>query len=423
MEQNTKGAWLLAQSKCLDAYTGIGASRLEKISFAGHTGRLYNLLRRNIEEDPNPVVPQNTVEEICKLNNIDFPTRKTGLDVLKQMGRVDISSNGDICVLGATSRAVLETTADIFDSHNPSIDEIAVLELSEKVADKPSAKQEAIEFISDTHKISEKQTSSIIDICKSMTIIDEATQKDKTLLFNTNTFRDGRYAEKAYAVLNTLTTTEMSSFTEIQQKLSAKGAISDIEALQILGISLYNRLIGIGLFDRLEVNNPTESVGYLTSPKDFQKYGRPFEEDPIDDSKALLASLTYGQTRRHHVEGQISMPRALLSALIAGKEIGGQWGVQAIGEDYRELEQRQVVQVKKVTNNRYRMKLLKKDVGEIALAIIQGAVPAEEAVLRDGRAAVNFKGPHNTRTEVRRKSNVTDSKQVFSALDNLRSLN
>ena len=43
----------------------------------------------------------------------------------------------------------------------------------------------------------------------------------------------------------------------------------------------------------MEVSNSTEAVGYITSPNDFQKYGRPFEDDPIDDAKALLASLTY----------------------------------------------------------------------------------------------------------------------------------
>src|SRR3546814_18783222 len=94
----------------------------------------------------------------------------------------------------------------------------------------------------------------------------------------------------------------------------------------------------------MEVSNSTEAVGYIASPNDFQTYGRPFEDDPIDDAKALLASLTYGQTRSSYIRGNITMPDALLRALFAGREIGKN-GVSAIGEDARELESRQEVMV------------------------------------------------------------------------------
>src|SRR3546814_1829968 len=95
----------------------------------------------------------------------------------------------------------------------------------------------------------------------------------------------------------------------------------------------------------MEVSNSTEAVGYIASPNDFQKYGRPFEDDPIDDAKALLASLTYGRTRSEYSRGNITMPIALLNALIAEREIGKN-GIRAIGEDYKELEARQVIKVR-----------------------------------------------------------------------------
>ena len=61
--------------------------------------------------------------------------------------------------------------------------------------------------------------------------------------------------------------------------------------------------------------------------------------------------------------GKIVLPDALLQALIAGREVGGQWGVRAIGEDYHELEARQVVKVTRRPRNpdRYTFHLLKKD--------------------------------------------------------------
>jgi hypothetical protein len=88
MDKTTKGAWLLAQSKSLDAVTGAGAARLENISYAGRIGRLYNLLRRNVANDPNPTIDTATVRRICQLNNIDRPSREMGLRVLAAAGRI-----------------------------------------------------------------------------------------------------------------------------------------------------------------------------------------------------------------------------------------------------------------------------------------------------------------------------------------------
>jgi hypothetical protein len=157
----------------------------------------------------------------------------------------------------------------------------------------------------------------------------------------------------------------------------------------------------------------------VTSPADFQRFGRPFEEDPIDDAKALLASLTYGQTRSYYERGSITMPVALLNALIAGREIGKN-GIEAIGEDYKELERRQVVKVTKRSYKRYTMRLLKKDVGELALTIIRGSRPAEVALLMDGGPATNFNGPDITRRVIRQKNTAADRGFVTDSLDRLR---
>jgi hypothetical protein len=267
------------------------------------------------------------------------------------------------------------------------------------------------------------RASSLIELCKSTAIIDEETDRDRTILFNSNTFRDGQYAKKTFLVLEQLKDVEKARLAEVQEKLRLNGALYDEEVRKILGDDLYRRLISVGLFDRMEVSNPTEAVGYVTSPNDFQKYGRPFEDDPIDDAKALLASLTYGRTRSEATRGRITLPVALLRALIDGREVGGDWGVRAIGEDYRELEARQVVKVtpKPGRPGRFTFHLLKKDVGELALTIVRGGTAAQEAVLLDGSAATSFKGPHTVRTEVRRKNTISDKRFLTEALDRLRS--
>ena len=196
MEKTTKGAWLLAQSKSLDVLTGAGAARLENISYAGRIGRLYNLLRRNVAGDLNPTIEADTLKRICQLNNIDLPTREMGIRILSGAGRIDVAKNGAVSVLGATSKAVLEVTADIFLEKGPTPDEDAVLELSDKVAKKPIERKLAVEFIGDLYDMHSEDASSLIDLCRMTAIIDEENSGSSSILFNSNTFRDGEYAWK-----------------------------------------------------------------------------------------------------------------------------------------------------------------------------------------------------------------------------------
>jgi hypothetical protein len=420
MEKKTKGAWLLAQSKSLDSFTGSGAARLENVSYSGKIGRLYNLLRRQTDREMTFTISKETVERACQLNGIDKPTRQVGLQVLKDAGRVDVTSDGSIAVLGATTQAVLEATCDIFDEQNPSSDERAVIDLSERVSGKPVRRSEAEEYISDTHKIASADATSLVDLSKKTALIDEEDQGGAGILFNSHTFRDGQYAQKAHRALENLKSDEQARLTEVHDKLTRQGALYEAEAKKILGSELYERLISVGIFDRMEVSNNTESVGYIASPNDFQKFGRPFEEDPIDDAKALIASLTYGQTRSSYFRGQITMPEALIRKLVRGESVGA-GGVRAIGEDYKELEARQVVDVTERSTGRYTMRLLKKDVGELALTIVRGGAAAQEAVLMDGSAARAFKGPHASRNEVRARNDIADKRFVHDALDRLRS--
>jgi hypothetical protein len=141
----------------------------------------------------------------------------------------------------------------------------------------------------------------------------------------------------------------------------------------------------------------------------------------VDDAKALLAALTYGMTRSSAARGKITLPLHLLNALIAGREVGGDWGATAIGQDYQELERRGVVQVTRAGGNRFRMTLLKPDVGVLARTIIAGGRPAEEAVLLGHGPATGFKGPDEARKDVRRKNKAEDRSFVADALDRIRS--
>ena len=123
-----------------------------------------------------------------------------------------------------------------------------------------------------------------MDLCRRTALIDEESDHDHVILFNSNTFRDGKYATKALRVIDGLSASDQQNLSEVRQMLSSSGALYERDVVNILGRDLYRRIVSVGIFDRLEVSNRTESVGYITSPNDFQKFGRPFEDDPIDDA-------------------------------------------------------------------------------------------------------------------------------------------
>ena len=47
-----------------------------------------------------------------------------------------------------------------------------------------------------------------VDLCKKTALVDEVQDRDRIILFNSNTFRDGQYASKALQVLDSLTSDE-----------------------------------------------------------------------------------------------------------------------------------------------------------------------------------------------------------------------
>ena len=85
-----------------------------------------------------------------------------------------------------------------------------------------------------------------------------------------NTFRDGQYAKKTLLVLEALTANEKQRLSEVQDKMHRNGALYDADVKTILGAELYRRLISVGFFDRMEVSNSTEAVGYIASPNVFR---------------------------------------------------------------------------------------------------------------------------------------------------------
>ena len=166
------------------------------------------------------------------------------------------------------------------------------------------------------------------------------------------------------------------------------------------------------------VHNPSGEYGFVTRPSAFHKFNDPLVDDAFDLAKALVAALFYGMSQSSASRGKITMLSALLRKLIAGYEVGP---ATAIGEDYKVLEVKGVIKVRP-SGWGYKMKLLKKDVGEMALKVLTtGDVFSDNVAFSPLPGKMSgFTGPEASRWTFRGKQEIESRKGTRDILETLR---
>ena len=400
MEAKISGAWLVHHSIKLQQITG--SQEFNTVSAAGKAGTLLSALSSNEQT----TVSRAEVEALAKAANINVLWELNPiLETLKQRSLIDVSNTG-VDVLGVTTEKVLEHTASVFEDLKPSAMERASIAIAEETSSAPRKQKTSLEYLSDTCKLTSEQAVGVLDSSEEIGFIDFEDLGGEKVYFNGNLFRRD-YMKKTQAVLSTLSAAESQKITVLEGMLKSAGCLPLEEAKKALGESLLAKLNAISMYDISVVNNDKENVAYITRPAAFSKYGNPFIEDALDLAKAFVSSVKYGMTRSSSSRGQIAYPGALIRKLIRGEEIGP---VTAIGQDYKVLEMKGVVKIRPDRWG-YSMKLLKKEVGEIALAVITGGDASDLSLLKfPGASVTSYSGPEVNR-EIRRKRQTVNSKK------------
>lgn len=179
--------------------------------------------------------------------------------------------------------------------------------------------------------------------------------------------------------------------------------------------------MAIRLYDLSIVSNTKENAGFVTLPSSFAKYSNSMVDDAFDLAKAFVASITYGMTRSSHQRGRIIQVSALIRALIRGEEIGP---VEAVREDCKVLEFKGVVSVRYGTKGGRTgplLKLLKKEIGEMALNVIEtGDTSASSLTTLPTGPASNYLGPEVNRERTRRRQREENPLVIDDMLSALR---
>ena len=415
MDKKTKGSWLIHHTNKLQGVTNqIG---YEKTFLAGKAGILLSAISSNNQVTVN----NDRLTVLAKAANINttFELPKL-IEVLQQQQLID-TAGGGIAVLGVTTAKTLQHTSDIFDALVPGSTEVATIALAELASREPVLAGHVAVELADSYQLGKAEIGQLMSDAEQIGFVDaEKLSPGETLLFNGNLFRR-ETTRKIKAVLDSLTSAEQSKLNELTETLKKQACVDTDFASKLLGEPLFQKVTAIGLFDISVVSNSTEDVGFLTLPSAFSKYSNSMVDDAFDLAKAFVSSVTYGMTKSSYARGQIQMVDALLSALVRGESVGP---VNAIAQDYKVLELKGVVEVKTGTKKGRTgpmLRLLKTEVGELALqAIRQGDVSEHSLSSLPTAAVTTFSGPEHNREKVRRAQTKVSPKATNDMLSILR---
>lgn len=411
METQLQGAWVVHHAGKLEEYGTSGG--LDSLRKAGNCGMLLSALSATQQNQ----LSMDKVRTLAEVAGLDLTYQLPALlDTLKAHALIDRGSDA-IEVLGLTTRGVLEHTGSIFTSLSPKPIELASLEAAELCSQAPRTDSELKRYLGDQYHLGSKDVSGLIKTVESYKLCDvESLDKKNKVYFNGALFR-GDHMKKTKAVLDSLTAADQGKIQAVDQQLATEGCLEKKAAAQVLGHQLFKKLQSIGMYDVNTVSNDRETIEYITRPSAFNKFGRSDISDAFDLAKAFVASLEYGMSRSQASRGRIVFLKRLMEKLIAGETLNP---CTAIGQDYRVLELRGVVQVTPAHSGMYSMRLLKRDIGELALQVLQSGDASDQSLLAlPGAPLSNYRGPETNRVHARKQAELQNI-DVRGALETLR---
>lgn len=413
-DKEITGAWVIHHGRklVLDAN---GPAEFPAIDEAAKAATLLTKLGQARQIN----IPKKEVQAIAVASGLNPRHELTGLLQVLEKKRLIEQSDDEVSVLGVTTRSSLGHAADIYHEAEPTSYEQASITLAEIASVAPVRRSDVFELIGDEHKLPKAQVSDFLDRAEVIGFVDKEGDGEDRLLFNGNLFRRDSVA-KTQKVLASLTDTDQKLVAEIGEQLSKSGCLTAAHVEKVLSKPLFEKLVAAGVYDLNQVTNEQGSHIYVTAPSAFHKFVDPMVDDCFDMAKSLVAALTYGMNSRSASQGRISMLPALLGRLISGSEIGP---ATAIGQDYRVLEVNRVVKLRPdpIYPGMFYMKLLKKEVGQLALHVLtQGNAYAQSLTDLPSAPMSGYVGPEESRTSVRKKQSPMSKRTTRDVLEAVR---
>lgn len=413
-DKETKGAWVIHHGRKLVLDVN-GPAEFPAINEAAKAATLLTKLGQTNQA----TITKVEARAIAVASGLDPRLELNGLFQVLERKRLIEQSKDEISILGITTRGSLSHATDIYNEAEPSTYEEASITLAEIASEAPIRRTDISQKIGDTHKLTDSQVGDFLNRAEGIGFVDSEGDGNDRLLFNGNLFRRSSVA-KTQRVLASLNDTEHRLVAEIAEQLSKSGCLSVQHVEKVLSKPLFDKLVAAAVYDLNEVTNEHGSHVYVTAPAAFHKFVDPMVDDCFDMAKSLVAALTYGMISRSSSQGQITNLPALVGKLISGREVGP---TTSIGQDYRVLEVNGVVKLRRDANyaNRYYLRLVKKEVGELALHVLtQGNAYAKSLANLPSAPMAAYIGPEESRMSLRKKQSQLSKRATRDILEAVR---
>ena len=415
LNKETCGAWIIHHGRKVALDTN-GAAEFPALDEAAKCATLL----AKLGETGQAIVTLDEAKAVAKTSGINPRHELNGLLAELEKKRLIQQGSGSVELLGVTQRGALAHAADFFEDAQPSKFERGSIILGELSSQAPVSRRTAKEYVGDTCELSSKDATDFLEKAEALTFVDGEGQGEDGLIFNGHLFRKD-HARKAAAVLASLTEVEQRLVNEADALLKSRGCMTYSQLNHVLGETLFEKLQAAGVYDLSLVINEKGDHGFITSPAAFHKFVDPLVDDSFDLAKSLVAALSYGMHQRSASQGRITMLEALLRKLINGYEVGP---ATAIAHDYRALETSRVVKLR--ADGRYQsrfwMRLLKREVGELALQVLlTGDATKESLNIMPNAPMSGYEAPEVSRRRTRRSQTPLSKRGTLDVLDAVRS--
>lgn len=369
MNSTLKGAWIIDIGKKLNSIQN--PMIFDGLLDSSKVGILLQVISANYYENSLSFAE---VKVKAKLAGISGTRElKTILDELKKLNLVDFNTNySEIVVLGLTNEGILKHTTTYFEEFSSDNDSEILINVSESVTQMPEKIESKTEEFSDIFKLKKSDVEKYLNTAVEYNLLDK--DEGQGYLYNGNIFRVDDI-QKNQKILDSLSSLEREDFLKLTTELNEKQCLDYNYCKRNYNDVLLKKLIKVSLIDTNEVNSPYGVAIFITLPSSFKRFtNSSLIDDVMDFAKAFLSSIYYGMLKSKQSRGRLDTYHYVLRKLINGEEIGC---ATAICEDYRYLEHNGVLKVWKCSSYGCKMKLQKKQVGEIVYKLLEDGMILE----------------------------------------------
>jgi hypothetical protein len=249
VDKQTKGAWVIHHGRKIAGHQR-GAAEYSATDVAAKAASLLVRLAESKQAD----LTKQTVTAMAKVGGLNPKTELAAcLDQLQRRRLIDVAVDGSVSAIGVTGRTALGHASDLFDDNDPQSFEQAAIGLADLASAAPVGIKPAAEFISDTFKLTNADTSDFLFQAYGIGFVDAEGEGDDRLLFNGNLFRRNT-AAKVKRILDSLNPAE-SEPTRIRTASSGEGRGDSNPREEDAWAALWSKLRGAAVFDNNVVSN------------------------------------------------------------------------------------------------------------------------------------------------------------------------